>query len=339
MSILVTGGCGFIGSHTCVELLNNNYHIVVLDNLVNSSKDVIKKIKLITNKDHIEFYQGDLLDVNILNQIFQNHKINCVIHFAGLKAVNESINEPLLYYSNNIVGTINLLNAMDKYDCKKIIFSSSATVYGNLVSPLDETMVTGCGISNPYGKTKYMIEKILDDFDESWQVISLRYFNPIGAHPSGLIGENPSGVPNNLMPYILRVGIQNNVLQFDDQYNELKIFGSDYNTFDGTCIRDFIDVLDLSDGHVKALEYIDNVKKHIKINLGTGKGTSVLQLVNTFKLINNCDIPIKFVDRRGGDQESVYCDNTMASELLKWSPKMKLEDTCINSWNFEKINI
>jgi len=324
-TILVTGGTGFIGSHTCVELLNNGYTVVIIDNLVNSKETVVDKIKQITNKNII-FYEIDLFDRYELLQIFTKHKFDCVIHFAGLKAVGESVNKPLLYYKNNIMITLNLLELMETFKCYNLIFSSSATIYGDQKPPFKETMNIGQGITNPYGQTKYMIEQILKDLcisNNKFNITCLRYFNPVGAHPTGLIGENPNGIPNNLMPIILKVAVKNN--------SYLNIFGNDYDTPDGTCLRDYIHVVDLAKGHVKALNNMDGYKVY---NLGTGNGISVLELINTFIKINKVNLPYKIVGRRDGDLAEVYCDPSKSLEELDWKAELDIEDMCRDSWNF-----
>lgn len=333
MSILVTGGTGYIGSHTVVELLNKNKEVVVVDNFVNSSPEVVDKIKQITGKD-FKFYEVDLLDKENLKKVFEENKITEVIHFAGLKAVGESIQKPLEYYTNNIVGTLVLLELMRQYNCKKIVFSSSATVYGDQgAKAYSESMKRG-ETTNPYGTTKSMIEKILEDLyvsDNEWGIIILRYFNPVGAHKSGLIGDNPNGIPNNLMPYIQKVAM--------GELPELSIFGNDYNTKDGTCIRDFIHVIDLSLGHINALEKINKDNTGIYIyNLGTGVGYSVLDMVTTFKKVNNIDVPYKMAERRAGDLPDFYADPTKAKEELGWTATKTLEDMCRDSWNFAKMS-
>jgi len=340
--ILITGGLGYIGSHICVELLNNNYNIIIVDNLSNSNIDVYNKIKLLTDKNP-KLYIIDLLDFDELKKVFNKHIITSIIHCAGLKAVGESINNPLNYYDTNINSTINLLKLCSKYKVKQFIFSSSATVYGNNYYPVDEHSSIGSGITNPYGYTKLFIEQILNDYSKinDIKIISLRYFNPVGCHSSGLIGENPNGIPNNLMPYILKVCIKNNFNnELDDCYNELKIFGNDYDTIDGTCIRDFIHVVDLANAHLKALEYFNNMDINYDIfNIGTGKGTSVLELIETFKDINKVVIPYRIIDRREGDLECVYCRCDKANKLLNWYSKKSLEDICIDSLTFCKNNI
>lgn len=327
MTILVTGGAGYIGSHTCVELLNNNYDVIIADNLINSKIETIDKIKKITGKDLI-FYQYDVTDKKLVEEIFKNHKIDGVIHFAGLKSVSESVSIPLEYYYNNLVSTINLANACLKYNVKKFIFSSSATVYGNVISPFKENMKLG-ETTNPYGETKAISERILIDTSKAnkeFNVVLLRYFNPIGAHSSGLIGEVPDGVPNNLMPYITQTA--------KGKRKELSIFGNDYDTIDGTGVRDYIHVVDLAKGHVKALEK-DLLGVNI-YNLGTGKGTSVLELVKTFEKVNNIKIPYKIVDRRPGDIAECFADVSKAKKELNWETKNTIEDMCRDSWNFEK---
>ena len=327
MSVLVTGGLGYIGSHTVVELLNENYDVIVIDNLTNSKINVKDKIKLITGKD-FDFILGDVRDKELLETIFKNNKIDVVIHFAGLKAVGESVKEPLMYYENNIGSTLTLCEVMNEFDVKKLVFSSSATVYGKQdVLPIKEN---ACLTStNPYGSTKLFIEYILDDLyysDNEWSIIKLRYFNPVGAHSSGLIGEDPNGIPNNLVPYI------NKVANKDLPY--LNIFGNDYDTKDGTGVRDYIHVVDLAKGHLKAIEYVLKNNGSIPINLGTGVGYSVLEMVETYKLENNVDIPYKIVERREGDVGECYADPTLAKELLDWEAKLSLNDMVKSSYDF-----
>lgn len=333
MSILVTGGAGFIGSHTCVELLNAGYDIVVVDNLYNSNEKSLDRVKELTGKD-FSFYPYDIRDKENMRKVFENHKIDACIHFAGLKAVGESCREPLMYYDNNIGGTLALCEVMAEYNCKKIVFSSSATVYGmNNVSPLKEDMKTG-GTTNPYGTTKYMIEIILDDFnkaDKDWAVTLLRYFNPIGAHKSGRIGENPNGIPNNLMPYITQVAI--------GKLPCLNVFGNDYNTPDGTGVRDYIHVVDLALGHVKALDKI--LKDEPKVsayNLGTGNGYSVLDIVKAFEQASGQKIEYKIVARRPGDLDVCYSDATKAFEELGWKAERDLLQMCEDSWRWQSNN-
>jgi UDP-glucose 4-epimerase len=341
--ILVSGGLGFIGSHTVIELLMNNYNVIIIDNLINSSIDIFHKIIKITNLDdklRLKFYNIDIRNELQLENLFVNHKIDSVIHFASLKAVSESIKKPLLYYYNNISGTIILLQVMKKYNCKKIIFSSSATVYGNNNYPVNEESKIGDGITNPYGKTKYMLENILQDLyqsDNSWSIVILRYFNPIGAHPSGIIGENPNDTPNNLFPYLLKVSV--------GQLDQLCIFGNDYDTNDGTCIRDFIHVVDLAKGHILSLHKISTNSSFIygkKINnlhiynLGTGKGTSILELINTFENVNSISLKYKFVQRREGDLSIVYANTEKAYKELGWTCQYTIEDMCRHGYNFIK---
>lgn len=330
--ILITGGFGFIGSHTIIEL--NISNIIVIDNFSNSDESIILKIEEIIKKK-IKYFNFDINNSKRLEEVFNNYNIKSVIHFAAFKSVSESINNPIKYYNNNINGLINLLNVMDKYNCHELIFSSSATVYGTSKSPLIEDSLIGDGISNPYGNTKYISEIILKDFSKmkNKKIISLRYFNPIGCHKSGLIGEKSNGIPSNIMPYLLNVALQNNSEKYlNEKYDYLKIFGNDYNTDDGTCIRDYIHVVDLANAHVKALETIKLGYKYY--NIGTGKGTSVLQLIKCFENKNNVNIPYKIVKRRQGDIDIVYCSNKKIKNELNWYPKYNLDDMCINSWNY-----
>lgn len=331
MAILVTGGTGYIGSHTVVELLNKGEEIVIVDNLVNSKEDVLDKIEKITGK-RPKFYKVNLLDKETLEEVFKQNNIEQVIHFAGLKAVGESVKKPIMYYHNNITGTLILLELMEKYNCKKIVFSSSATVYGNPGTvEYKEEMGRG-NTTNPYGTTKAMIEKILEDVyiaDNSWHIVLLRYFNPIGAHESGLIGDNPNGIPNNLMPYIQKVAT--------GELSQLSVFGNDYDTPDGTGVRDYIHVVDLSIGHVKALEKLNESESGVyTYNLGTGKGYSVLEIVQTFEKVNNVKIPYKIVERRHGDLAMYYANSTRAKEELGWEATKTLEDMCKDTWKFVK---
>lgn len=339
-TIIVTGGAGFIGTHTCIELAKS-FKLVVIDNLHNSNKNAILKTEEIANT-RITFYEEDLLNKTSLDTIFETHRPYAVIHFAGLKAVGESVQKPLFYYENNIVSTLNLLDVMRKYDCYKLIFSSSATVYGSQIAPLTETMTIGNGVTNPYGQTKFMIEVMLKDLcksDTRWNIIALRYFNPVGAHESGLIGENPNDIPNNLMPFVLKVGINNNTdIDLGSQYNELKIFGSDYNTKDGTCERDFIHVVDLAKGHYAALKKIDDLNGYHVFNLGTGKPTSVLEIVNSFQEVNDVIIPHTFTPRRDGDLETCYCDPSHTYNILEWKTEKTIEDMCKDAWKFQRLN-
>lgn len=336
MSLLITGGTGYIGSHTVVELLQstNAQDIVIVDNLSNSSTKVLERIEQITNKT-VTFVKADVCDENALEQVFSEHKIDAVIHFAGLKAVGESSEIPLAYYQNNVSGTITLLRVMARYQVKNLVFSSSATVYGNNISPLNETMATSA--INPYGQTKLMVEHVLFDLaksDSSWSIACLRYFNPIGAHQSGLIGENPNGIPNNLLPYVAQVAV--------GRLAQLQVFGDDYDTQDGTGVRDYIHVVDLAQGHVKALESLGHAKGTVKgcqaINLGTGNGTSVLEIVNTFKDISKQDIPYQIVPRRAGDLATVYADATLANELLDWQAKLDLTAMIQDTWRWQSEN-
>ena len=334
MSILVTGGVGYIGSHTVVELLKTGEKVIIVDNLVNSKEETLEKIKQITGKE-VKFYKVDILEREKLEKIFEENKdIESVIHFAGLKAVGESVEKPLEYYKNNIIGTIVLLETMKKYNCKKIIFSSSATVYGEQNdAKCVETMKRG-ETTNPYGTTKAMIEKILEDIynaDNTWAISILRYFNPIGAHESGLIGEDPQGIPNNLMPYVMKGA--------NKELDHLNIFGNDYNTKDGTGARDFIHVVDLAKGHLKALTKLDSEKTGLFIyNLGTGNPYTVQEIVDTFKKINNIEVPYTYTERRAGDIAIIYADPSKAKEELGWVAEKNIEDMCKDSWNFIKTS-
>ena len=331
MSVLLTGGAGYIGSHTALELLRAGYDVVIADSLINSSYEAVKRLEILTGKD-IKFYQIDIRDGEKLDKVFEENDIDSVVHFAGLKAVGESSVKPLLYYETNIDATISLCYAMEKHNVKRIVFSSSATVYGVPdFSPIPEDARRYC--SNPYGWTKYMIEQILRDEATArgdWSVILLRYFNPIGADASGMIGEDQSGIPNNLMPYITKVAV--GTLPY------LRVFGNDYNTVDGTGVRDYIHVSDLARGHIAALEYGKDFVGSEAFNLGTGKGTSVLQLVNAFMKVNNIDIPYKIVERRPGDIDEYYGDPSKANKVLNWYAKHDIEDMCRDSWNFQKNN-
>lgn len=332
MSILVTGGTGYIGSHTVIELLKRNEDVVVVDNLCNSKIEMCDKIKHISGKD-FKFYKVDLLDKDNLEKVFKENKITEVIHFAGLKAVGESCAKPIEYYHNNITGTLILVDLMRQYGCKKIIFSSSATVYGDPASvPIKEDFPLST--TNPYGSTKLMIERILTDIqksDDEWTVILLRYFNPIGAHESGEIGENPNGIPNNLMPYINYVAC--------GKLDHLNVFGNDYNTHDGTGVRDYIHVVDLALGHLKALDKARETKGVYAYNLGTGKGYSVLDIVKAFQKANGINIKYEIVDRRPGDIAECYADPTKAKEELGWEATRGLEQMCRDSWRYTKNNI
>ncbi len=327
MKILVTGGTGYIGSHTVVELLNSNYEVIVIDNFSNSKKEVINKIKSITNKD-FTFYEGDVCNKDLLRKIFTENEIDAVIHFAGYKAVGESVQKPIMYYRNNIDSTLSLIEVMNEFDCKKIVFSSSATVYGSPKTlPIKEDFPLST--TNPYGSTKLMIENILRDLyisDNNWSIALLRYFNPIGAHSSGLIGEDPQGIPNNLMPYIVKVA--------NKELKELSIFGNDYDTPDGTGVRDYIHVVDLAKGHIKAIEKVIKDKGIDAYNLGTGIGYSVLDIVTTFEKVNNIKVPYKIVERRSGDIAACYADPNYALEKLNWKAEKGIEEMCKDSYNF-----
>ena len=334
MNILVTGGLGFIGSHTCVELLEEGHNVVVVDNLNNSKKEVFDKIKEITNSDNIKLYIEDVRDLEKMDKIFDENQIDLVIHFAGYKAVGESVREPIMYYENNLGSTLTLVQSMKKHNVKKIIFSSTATVYGvPESSPISETFPVG-NTTNPYATTKYMIERILTDLynsDNEWSIALLRYFNPIGAHKSGLIGENPNGIPNNLMPYILKVA--------SGELPKLNVFGNDYKTHDGTGVRDYIHVVDLAKGHVKASEKIAS-ETGVKIyNLGTGIGYSVLDIVNNFNCVNNLNIPYEITARRPGDIDEMFSNPSKAKAELGWEAKLGIEEMCRDSWNFKKNNM
>lgn len=340
MNVLLTGGLGFIGSHTIVELVNSNYNVTIIDNLSNSKITVLDNIYKLCDKNKITFYEGDILNDDDLNKVF-NH-INIVIHFAAYKAVAESIKKPLDYYNNNINGLINLLNKCKEFNVNKFIFSSSATVYGSSESPLSENSTIGNNITSPYGKTKYFSEIILQDFCKSnkqFNVISLRYFNPVGAHKSGLIGEDPNDIPNNLMPFILKVAKKNNLKNnLNNIFNTLNIFGKNYNTDDGTCERDFIHVVDLAKAHVKSCNNIGKFKNYETFNIGTGKPVSVLKLVETFTKINKVKLPFEFKEKRQGDNTKIYCNCTKAFKMLNWKCEYDINDICIDSYNFIKNN-
>ena len=331
-TVLVTGGAGFIGSHTSVELLNAGYDIIILDNFVNSKPESLKRIKELTGKD-FKFYQADIRDEEAMTKVFAENKIDAVIHFAGLKSVPQSVTEPLNYYDNNIAGTVCLCRVMDKAGCKKLVFSSSATVYGSKnPSPLREDMPTG-GTTNPYGTTKYFIEQILQDLcvsDSEWGVSILRYFNPIGAHKSGRIGEDPNGIPGNLMPYITQVAI--------GKLECLNVCGNDYPTPDGTGVRDYIHVVDLALGHIKALDRLLKVKGCEVYNLGTGKGYSVLDVVKAFEKASGIKINYRIAPRRAGDVACCYADATKAKEVLGWQAQYDIDDMCADSWRWQSQN-
>lgn len=331
MSVLVTGGAGYIGSHTVVELLKSGYEVVVLDNLSNSKEESLRRVERITGKT-VKFYKYDLLDTAAIKKVFTTEKIDSVIHFAGLKAVGESVQIPLKYYQNNIIGTLNLLQAMQDADVKNIVFSSSATVYGSPKSvPIREDFPLSA--TNPYGRTKLFIEEILRDVavsDKSFNAILLRYFNPIGAHWSGLIGEDPSGIPNNLMPYITQVAI--------GKLEKLSVYGNDYNTPDGTGVRDYIHVTDLAIGHICAIEKLKQNPGLKAYNLGTGKGYSVLEVVKAFSLACGKEIPYVVKDRRAGDIAECYADPALAEKELNWKAKFGITEMCRDSWKWQKMN-
>lgn len=331
MKILVTGGSGYIGTHTCVELLNAGYEIVVVDNFLNSKPEALQRVREITGKD-FTFYQTDLLNKDALDTVFSENQIDAVIHFAGLKAVGESVALPLWYYHNNITGTLVLCEVMKRYGVKKIVFSSSATVYGMPERvPISEDF--SLGATNPYGRTKQMIEEILRDLyvsDHNWSVALLRYFNPIGAHKSGRIGEDPHGIPNNLIPYITQVAV--------GKLNELRVFGNDYPTQDGTGVRDYIHVVDLAIGHLRALKKVLGSNGVEAYNLGTGKGYSVLEIVTAFEKASGGKIPYRIVDRRPGDVGICYADPSKASDKLGWLASRGIEEMCEDSWRWQSNN-
>ncbi len=332
MSVLVTGGAGYIGTHTCVELISAGYEVIIVDNLSNSKETAVERVEKITGRD-IKFYKIDLLDKEALEKVFVNEKIDCVIHFAGLKAVGESVSIPLKYYHNNLTGTFNLCELMQKYNVKNLVFSSSATVYGDPASvPISEEFPLSA--TNPYGKTKLMIEDILRDLhysDNTWNIALLRYFNPIGAHSSGTIGEDPNGIPNNLVPYIAQVAV--------GKHKEVRVFGNDYNTIDGTGVRDYIHVVDLAKGHVKALEKLQ--REHIGIrpyNLGTGNGYSVLQVIKAFSEACGKELPYKIIERRPGDIAACYAKTDRAQSELGWTAEKGINEMCRDSWKWQSQN-
>lgn len=326
MNVLVTGGLGFIGSHIVVELLQANNNVIIVDNLSNTQLSVLDDINQITNK-HPILYNTDMTNFTSMEKIFVHSKIDCVIHLAGLKSVSESVSHPLDYYHNNLLATLNLLNLMVKYNVNNIIFSSSATVYGTNKIPLRESDQIGRGITNPYGKTKYMLEEILVDVQKAHPdltVIILRYFNPIGAHPSGKLIENPNGKPNNLMPFILKVAA--------GTYTELCVYGSDYDTSDGTCVRDFIHVVDLAKGHISCMKLMNYKGTHV-YNLGKGTGSSVKEIIETFQKVNDIQLNVRYTERRTGDLPIIYADVTKINNELGWIATHTLEDMCRDSWN------
>ena len=331
MAVLVTGGAGYIGSHTCISMINAGYDVVVIDNLDNSNEESLKRVEKIAGKA-VKFYKEDVRDKEALRRIFSENEIEAVIHFAGLKAVGESVREPIMYYDNNLKNTIALLEVMNEFGVKKIVFSSSATVYGVATEmPLTEGMPLGA--INPYGRTKYFIEEILRDLyvaDKDWCIALLRYFNPIGAHKSGLIGEDPQGIPNNLMPYICLVAV--------GKLEKLHVFGNDYNTVDGTGVRDYIHVVDLAQGHVKAIDWALKNKGCEAFNLGTGNGTSVLQLRDAFVKASGSDVPYVIDPRRPGDPDEVYADATKAKEVLGWEAQRGIDEMCEDTWRWQSGN-
>ncbi|MFW5908824.1 MAG: UDP-glucose 4-epimerase GalE [Desulfosalsimonas sp.] len=331
MNILLTGGAGYIGSHTCVSLMQTGHRAVVVDNLANSSAAAIKRVERITG-GRVMFYQTDLRDRPALNEIFKSEKIDCVIHFAGLKSVSESVKKPLAYYENNLGATFCLCEAMRQFSVKNLVFSSSATVYGNPKSvPIKEDAPVAP--FNPYGRTKLMIEQILTDLhasDPAWNIVLLRYFNPVGAHPSGLIGEDPADIPNNLMPYISRVAV--------GQLDEVRVFGKDYPTPDGTGVRDYIHVMDLAEGHVRALDKIASGCGLFTCNLGTGRGYSVLEMIAAFEKACGKKIPCRITDRRPGDIAECWADPSLAQKELQWRAKYGLEDMCAHAWLWQSMN-
>ncbi len=332
MKILVTGGAGYIGTHTLVELIENGYEPIVFDNFVNSSEKSLQRVEQITGKK-ISYVNGDIRNYDSLESVFSNHEFQGVIHFAGLKAVGESVEKPILYYENNVYGSLQLLKAMAAYNVKTIVFSSSATVYGDPISlPLDESMPTGKP-TNPYGMSKLMIENILTDVhknDKSWRIVNLRYFNPVGAHESGLIGEDPTGIPNNLMPFITQTAT--------GKREKLSVFGGDYDTHDGTGVRDYIHVVDLAKGHIQALKKTEQESGLWTINLGTGTGYSVLDIIKAFEEVSNKKIPYEIVSRRPGDVASCYADPKFAKQILGWDAKLGLNDMCCDSWRWQSNN-
>ena len=332
-TVFITGGAGYIGSHITVELLNSGYQVIIVDNLSNSKRQVISRIQQITGKKPI-FYKQDILNKAALNKIFQENKIDAVIHCAGLKSVAESVKEPLKYYKTNIGTTVTLLEIMQKNNVKNLVFSSSATVYGNPKSvPITESQPIGASLSNPYGYTKYMIEQILSDTvntNNNWQITSLRYFNPIGAHSSSLIGEDPKGIPNNLLPYISQVAV--------GKLPELMVFGNTYPTKDGTGVRDYIHVVDVAQAHVDALRHPATSNKYRALNLGTGYGTSVLELVNAFQTVNNIKIPYKIMAKRAGDIAECYADPSKANQELKWRTTKTIGNACKDAYNWQTKN-
>ena len=331
MAILITGGCGYIGTHTCIEMVAAGYDIVVVDNLYNAKREALHRAEELCGHK-IPFYPVDIRDEEGLRRVFRENAIDAVIHFAGLKAVGESVQKPLMYFDNNVGGTVTLCRVMEEFGCRRIVFSSSATVYGDIEYPYKESMPTG-KVTNPYGRTKFMIEEILKDLcfaDPRWSAVLLRYFNPIGAHESGRIGEDPSGIPNNLMPYILQVAV--------GRRDHLSVFGNDYNTPDGTGVRDYIHVVDLAKGHVKAVAYAMEHTGAEAINLGTGRGTSVLELVHAFEKVYGKPLPYEIAPRRPGDLDANWADAEKAERLLGWKAERDVDDMCRDSWRWQSEN-
>lgn len=331
MKILVTGGAGYIGSHTIVELLNAGHDVVVIDNLSNSSREALERVEEITGKD-IEFHEADVRDVEVLDSVFSQREIDAVIHFAGLKAVGESVAKALYYYGNNLESTIHLLERMELFDIRKLVFSSSATVYGN-PETLPITESTPKSAASPYGQTKLMIEQILEDLsatNEGWNITSLRYFNPVGAHESGKIGEDPDGTPNNLVPYVSQVAV--------GKLAHVNVYGDDYDTPDGTGVRDYIHVVDLAKAHLSAIEHLDHPNQYKAYNIGTGTGSSVLEVIKAFERASGVEIPYTVVDRRPGDIASCYADASLAKQELGWEAHHSLEDACRDGWKWQSSN-
>jgi UDP-glucose 4-epimerase len=332
MKILVTGGSGYIGSHTLIQLIESGYTPVVIDNLTNSSEESLARVKKITGRA-VEFIQADIRDLDALNSIFSAHQFQAVIHFAGLKAVGESVEQPIKYYENNVFGSLQLFKAMSAHKVKTIVFSSSATVYGDPISlPLNESMPTGQP-TNPYGMSKLMIENILNDLyvsDNTWRIVNLRYFNPVGAHQSGLMGEDPSGIPNNLMPFITQTAT--------GKREKLSVFGGDYHTHDGTGVRDYIHVVDLANGHIKALQKTEQEPGLWTVNLGTGVGYSVLDMIKAFEQASGQNIPYEIVARRSGDVASCYADPSYAKQVLGWEAQLGLTEMCEDAWRWQSMH-
>ena len=332
MNVLVTGGAGYIGSHTCVELIEAGHQPIAVDNLVNASAESLRRVAQITGKE-VPFIDGDVCDEALMEKVFSENEIDCVIHFAGLKAVGESVEKPLSYYSNNLTSTMNLCRVMGRHGVKKIIFSSSATVYDrdNTMPLREDSKIGNC--TNPYGWTKFMCEEILRDVakaDKEWSVVLLRYFNPVGAHPSGLIGEHPNGIPNNLMPFISQTAI--------GKREKLSVFGNDYPTPDGTGVRDYIHVVDLAKGHVAAMDYLCSHTGEAVFNLGTGNGYSVLDMVKAFEKANGVKVPYVIAPRRSGDVAVCYADPAKSAEVLGWHAQYNLEDMCRDTWHWQSMN-